>query len=161
MAFKKAEEYIKEKQGGFFGLRGDGEYADVIFMYKSKSDMVVCDTHYVKSDDYSGYVHCNGGGCAACGKNIRLNQSLFIPVYNIQAGEIQFIDKGIKWEQIIQNSVFKNYPDPSGYVFRITRKDTPPAQPGQYNVVRYEIVAMYQNNVKKIEELILDVINNM
>lgn len=154
MAFKKVDEYLKDKQGNFFVLRNDGDSADVIFLYRSREDMVVCSTHYIKSDQYSGYVHCLGAGCPACAKDIRRNDSLFIPVYNIVDDEIQYIDKGTRWEGLMQENVFRRTADPSSLVFAITRHNRP-IEPGQrYPSVVYSIMAKSTNTVKSFDVLV-------
>lgn len=121
MAFKSVKNYNEERFGGFFLLRNDGDYADVIFLYEKVEDVLVADVHYIKSPEYSGYVHCCGRGCPACGKGIRTQTKLFIPVYNIAANEIQFFDRTMKFEPQLQQDVFSRYPNPSEFVFRITR----------------------------------------
>ena len=121
MAFKSVEQYNEERFGSFFLLRDDGDYADVIFLYEKPEDMLVAEVHYVKSPIYSGYVHCCGRGCPACEKKIRVQTKLFIPVYNIEADEIQFFDRGIRFEPQMQRDVFRHYPNPSQVVWRITR----------------------------------------
>ena len=75
MAFKTVESYNEARFGGFFLLRNDGDFADVVFMYRNKDDVLVADTHYVKGSDYSGYVHCCGRGCPACSKGSVFRQS--------------------------------------------------------------------------------------
>lgn len=121
MAFKSVKSYNEERFGGYFLLRNDGDYADVIFLYQGVEDVLVADVHYIKSPDYSGYVHCCGRGCPACAKGIRTQTKLFIPMYNIAANEIQFFDRTMKFEPQLQQDVFSKYPNPSEYVFRITR----------------------------------------
>ena len=83
MGFKSVTSYNEEKFNGLFLLRNDGDSADVIFLDRNIDDVLVADTHYVKSADYSGYVHCCGKGCPACAKGIRIQTKLFIPLYNI------------------------------------------------------------------------------
>lgn len=121
MAFKSVKSYNEERFGGYFLLRNDGDYADVIFLYQGVEDVLVADVHYIKSPDYSGYVHCCGKGCPACAKGIRTQTKLFIPLYNIAAQEIQFFDRTMKFEPQLQQDVFAKYPNPSEYVFRISR----------------------------------------
>lgn len=121
MAFKSVKSYNEERFGGYFLLRNDGDYADVIFLYQGVEDVLVADVHYIKSPEYSGYVHCCGRGCPACAKGIRTQTKLFIPVYNIVANEIQFFDRTMKFEPQLQQDVFSKYPNPSEFVFRITR----------------------------------------
>lgn len=121
MAFKTVKEYNDDKYKGKFVLSNDGDSADVIFLYRSIDDVLIADTHYVKSADYSGYVHCCGRGCPACEKGIRVQSKLFIPLYDISADEIKFFDRNTVFENVLQQSVFSKYPNPSEYVFRIVR----------------------------------------
>ena len=58
MAFKKITDYNEEKYGRLFVLKDDKEYADVILLYRSINDVLIADIHYIKSPEYSGYVHC-------------------------------------------------------------------------------------------------------
>ena len=151
MAFKKVNDYNNDKFGGLFLLRNDGDSADVIFMYRSVDDVLVADTHYVKSADYSGYVHCTGRGCPACGKNIRVQTKLFIPMFNVTAGELQFWDRTMRFENQLQQDVFAKYPNPSEFVFRITRH-------GVANDVNttYSIMAIGRNNYKSYNEILAE-----
>ena len=88
MAFKTVNNYNESRYGNTFLLRNDGDYADVIFLYSSEADVLVADAaHYVKSSEYSGYVHCCGAGCPACSQNIRVQSKLFIPLYNLTAND--------------------------------------------------------------------------
>lgn len=121
MAFKTIKQYNQERYDGMFLLRDDGDYADVIFMYRSIDDVLQADTHYIKSAEYSGYVHCCGVGCPACAKNIRVQSKLFIPMYRIEANEVQFFDRNARFEQQLTRDVLSKYSNPSEYVFRITR----------------------------------------
>jgi hypothetical protein len=149
MAFKSVKDYNEERYGGLFILRNDLDYADVIFLYQSDQDVLVADTHYIKSDAYSGYVHCTQQGCPACAKGIRTQTKLFIPIYNIKDDEIQFFDRSMKFEPQLQQSVFANYPNPSEYVFRITRH----GDAGDMNT-RYAIQAIGKNSVASYNEIL-------
>lgn len=126
MAFKTANQIKKERYAGKFNLQNDGDYADVIFMYTSSDDELVADAHYIKSAEYSGYVHCCGAGCPACHKGIRVQNKLFIPLCVLSINdqpvdEIQFWDRTMNFDYQLQQHVFKHYENPSEYVFRITR----------------------------------------
>ena len=134
MAFKTVKQYNEERFGGWFMLRNDDEAKDVIFLYRSDADVLVADTHYIKSADYSGYVHCTGRGCPACGKNIRVQPKLFIPLYDIATGELLFWDRGTTFEMQLMKDVFEKYPNPSDYVFRITRHGAPRAVNTTYSI---------------------------
>lgn len=149
MAFKTVTQYNEERYGGLFQLRNDGEFKDIIFLYQNVDDVLIADTHYIKSADYSGYCHCNGRGCPACGKGIRVQTKLFIPVYDIENNEIVFWDRGSRFEQQLMNDVLLKYPNPSEYVFRITRK-------GAANDINttYSIMAVGKNTVKSYAEIL-------
>ena len=151
MAFKTAKSYNEERYGGLFLLKNDGDYADVIFMYRDENDVLVADTHYIKSSDYSGYVHCCGRGCPACGKGIRVQTKLFIPLYNITDGAVQFWDRTMRFEPQLSKDVFAKYPNPSEFVFRITRHGVA----GDVNTT-YEIVAVGKNTFKSYSQILAD-----
>lgn len=146
MAFKTVNSYNEQRFGDMFILRNDGDYADVVFLYKSTNDVLVADTHYIKSADYSGYVHCCERGCPACANNIRVQTKLFIPLYNFNSGKVEFWDRTMRFEPQLMKDVFENYPDPSQYVFRITRHGVP----NDVNTT-YEIRAVAKNSAKPFE----------
>lgn len=148
MAFKTLTDYNQERYGGLFRLVNNNDFADVIFLYRKIEDVLVADTHYIKSADYSGYVHCCGRGCPACGKGLKVQTKLFIPLYNIQAGEIQFFDRNTRFENQLVTDVFQKFPNPSDYVFRITRK-------GEANDINttYTIQAVGNNTVMSYDSI--------
>lgn len=140
MAFKTAKQYNEERFGGRFTLRNDGDYADVIFLYRDYNDVLVADTHYIKSADYTGYVHCCGRGCPACEKGIRVQSKLFIPMYNMTTDQVEFWDRNTRFENQLSKDVFEHYPNPVDFVFRITRHGAA----GDVNTT-YEIRAIGRN----------------
>lgn len=132
MAFKKMTEYNEQRYGNSFRLVNDQDYADVIFLYRSTADVLLADTHYIKSAEYNGYVQCLEKDCPACEKGIRVQTNLFIPMLvlfhsdpDFKGPKIQFWDRSTKFQAQLLNDVFRNYPDPSGFVFRITRYGVP------------------------------------
>ena len=149
MAFKSVEQFNDERYHNLFRVAGDGESADIIFMYQSKADMLIADVHYIKSSEYTGYVHCCGSGCPACSKGIRVQNKLFIPVYNIAKDTIEFWDKTLSLQNQLNKDVFDRFPNPSEYVFRITRH-------GGYKDVntRYEIVAVGRNSIMSYSQIL-------
>lgn len=142
MAFKTIEEYNDERYGNFFMLKNDGDTEDVIILYRSLKDVLVADTHYIKSEEYSGYVHCLGGNisCPACKRGIRVQPKLFIPLYVLSTGEVLFWDRSVRFQQQLEQEVFNNFANPTEYVFRITRHGAA----GDQNT-RYAIQAVYRN----------------
>lgn len=151
MAFKSVTTYNEEKFGGLFLLRNDGDSADVVFLYRDINDVLVADTHYIKSADYSGYVHCCGKGCPACAKGIRTQTKLFIPLYNIGDDEIQFFDRSIRFEPQLTKDVFDRFPNPCDFVFTITRHGVA----GDVNTT-YEIKVAGKNTLKSYQEILAD-----
>lgn len=148
MAFKTAKDYNEERYGDMFILRNDGDYADVIFLYQSEKDVLVADTHYVKSDEYSGYVHCLGRGCPACAKGLRTQTKLFIPLYNVRDNSIRFFDRTMRFEPQLQSDVFSRFPNPSEFIWRITRRGAA----SDVNT-KYEIMALGPNNYKSYDQI--------
>lgn len=125
MAFKSLAQYQADKNGDFFVLNNDGEFADVIFLYRDVNDVLVADVHYINTMTYKGYVHCCEQGCPACNygeRGLRLDHKIFIPLYNIRKNKIEFWDRSTYFEQVLQKDVFTPFPNPSEAVFRITRK---------------------------------------
>lgn len=151
MAFKKITDYNEERFGNFFLLRNDGDFADVVFLYKSFDDVLVADAHYVKSNDYTGYIHCCGAGCPACAKGLRVQNKLFIPLYNISAGEIQFFDRSIRFQNQLESEVFSKFANPSDYVFRIIRHGAA----GSFETT-YEIVVVGHINGTSYDKICAD-----
>lgn len=151
MAFKSLTQYNDERYAGLFRLPDDGDSADVIFLYRSIDDVVVCDSHYVKSSDYSGYVMCNGqhSGCPACDKGIRIQTKLFIPMYNLSTNEVEIWDRNVRFENQLVRDVFNRYPNPSECIFRITRH-------GRANDINttYQIQAIGRNTVKSYNDIL-------
>ena len=149
MAFKSVEEFNDSRYHGLFRLINDGEGADVIFLYQSMKDVLQADAHYIKASDYSGYVHCCERGCPACSKGIRVQSKLFIPVYNIDKDEIEFWDRNMKFEPQLEKEVFNRFPNPSEFVFRITRH----GEPNDINT-RYSIEAIGKNTVGSYNDIL-------
>lgn len=159
MAFKSFAQYQEDKNGEFFVLPNDGDYADVIFLYKSPNDVLVGEVHYLSTSNYKGYVHCCGAGCPACNyespnskyKGIRLDKKIFIPLYNIQKQKIEFWDRSVFFEQVLQKSVFGPFPNPSETVFRVTRR----GEAGSRDT-KYDIQPVGRNSSMPYEKILAD-----
>ena len=154
MAFKSLAQYQEDKNGDFFVLPNDGDYADVIFLYTSVNDVLVADVHYIQSASYKGYAHCCGTGCPACSygeRGIRLDHKIFIPLYNIQKNKVEFWDRTTFFEQVLQKSVFGPFPNPSEAVFRIIRH----GEAGSRDT-RYEIKPVGRNSRMPYEQICAD-----
>jgi hypothetical protein len=117
---------------------------------------MAANAHYINTNDHSGYVHCNGRGCPACAKGIKVQHKLFIPLYNVTTGEIEFFDRSIKFETQLRRDVLSAYPNPSEYVFKITRK----GMANDINTV-YEIRVIAENNLMTYDEIFAKVNSKM
>lgn len=154
MAFKSFSQYQEEKNGDFFVLPNDGDFADVVFLYRSTEDVLIADVHYISSPGYKGYAHCCGTGCPACSygeRGIRLDHKLFIPLYNIQKNKIEFWDRSPFFESVLQKAVFAAFPNPSETVFRVTRH-------GEANSrdTKYDIQPIGRNSARPYEKILAD-----
>lgn len=156
MGFKTSEQYRKDKYGSMLVLPNDQDYADIVLLYTSVKEVLLADVHYIRSAEYDGYVHCLGPKvCPACNhitakgnKGIRIQPKLFIPLYNVMTQEIMFFDRSTKFESQLLTEVFANYPNPSDYVFRLTRH----GGAGDIDTY-YTFMAVSNNTVKPFDDI--------
>ena len=148
MAFKSLKTHDAEKYEGWFRLPENKDTADVIFMYQSDNDPMLVDAHYIKSADYSGYVQCCGKDCPACGKSIRIQSKLFIPLYNLTTNKMELWDRNERFKNQLYQDVLSKFPNPSEYVFKITRNGVA----GDVDTT-YSIVAIGKNNFKTYDQI--------
>lgn len=159
MAFKSVEEFNEEMYRDKFRLVDDKDRAEVIFLYRSKRDELRVDAHYIRSADYTGYVHCCGRDCPACAKGIRLDTKLFIPLYNLKQtdrmdGEhkvenIEFWDRMVSFDKTLDRDVFYNYANPSELVFEIVRNGEASSRD-----TRYSIRAIAKNTIISYDDIL-------
>lgn len=174
MAFKSVNEVKAEKYSGKFILENDGDTAFVIFLYRSSNDMLAAQAHYIKSNDYSGYVHCNEGGCAACAKGIRVQTKLFVPMLVMAingqpVNEIQFWDRNMTFEPVLSQAIFKSFADPSAYVFQITRHGAHGSKDTTYSITVADtnkipfdqIMSDYQISFPTVYEKVIREVDNV
>jgi len=163
MGFKSVKEFNDNRYHDLFRLINDGEYADVVFLYQSMKDMLVAQAHYIKSSEYSGYIHCCETGCPACAKGIRVQTKLFVPVYNITKGAIEFWDRTIKFEPQLEQDVFNKFANPSEFVFRITRHGVPNDINTTYSItaVGKNTLGSYQAILDKFQAKMPDYYSNI
>ena len=151
MAFRTLAEYNDERNRIFFKLDNDGDFADVIFMYRNLNDVLLADAHYIKSSEYSGYIHCCGEGCPACERGIRVQTKIFVPVLllakngeTFENPEIKYFDRTSYFKDQIMSDIFNVSPNPSDCVFRIIRHGV-----ARDTDTRYEIRAVGLNTAGK------------
>lgn len=127
MAFKSVKEIRNEKNAGKFTLDGNGDFADVIFLYRSEDEVMSASVHYVSNAEYTGNVQCTEMGCPFCAKGYKPRTKVYVPVYvlsknGVPVNEFQFWERNMKFSHVLSEAVFKFYANPSEYVFRITRE---------------------------------------
>lgn len=71
MAFKSVKEIRNEKNAGKFTLDGNGDFADVILMYRSEDEVMSAPVYYVTNAEYTGNVQCTEMGCPFCAKGYK------------------------------------------------------------------------------------------
>lgn len=155
MAFKSMVEFNEERYGNFFMLQNDGDSAQVIFLYRNLKDVLVAPAHYITSSDFKGYVHCLGKDCPACkpgpgrDRGLRVQNKLFVPLYNIDADEIQYFDRNDSFYAQLVSEVFRKYENPSECIFQIIRH-------GAYRDrnTRYEIRLLGKNDFLPYDEIL-------
>ena len=128
MAFKSVAQIEKDTYGKFLRLTDDQQWVKGVLLYKSYDDVLSCDVHYVKSKEYSGYVHCCGSSCPACQKGLSRRQKLFIPILvlaDLNEGydedTVVFWDRNLSFNHYLKRDVFDKYDNPSDFVVKITR----------------------------------------
>lgn len=159
MAFQSVEEFNDERYHDMFRLTGDKDSAEVIFLYRSKKDELKVTAHYIKTNTYSGYVHCCGEDCPACARHFRLDTKLFVPMYVLKhtdrlhgerkIDKIEFWDKKVTFDKQLNQDVFYNYASPVEYVFRITRNGE-----ASDRGTRYEIRAIAKNTMISYDDIL-------
>ena len=134
MAFKQVKQYQDEIYEHKFRLADDGDKADVIFMYRSYDDVLRASVHYIKSSEYNGYVQCLERDCPICNKGIRVQNKMFVPLYNLTTQEFELWDRTTYFEKQLNRDVFKHYPNPVNFVFTITRKGEAGSKDTKYQI---------------------------
>lgn len=149
MAFKTLAQYNDERNRVFFKLDNDGDNADVVFLYRNLNDVMLADAHYIKSSEYSGYVHCCGKDCPACAKGIRIQSKIFVPVLVLRRNdealdtpELKYFDRTTYFKDQLMTDVFNKSANPTDCIFRITRHGV-----ARDTDTKYEIVVKYLNTL--------------
>lgn len=149
MAFQSLTDYNDNINHGYF-LIGDGEHTNVIFLLRSPSDIMVNAMHYINTSEYSGYVDCNGKGCAVCGcgRNIPVQMRCFLPVYNMDTNQVEFWDRSKYWVNKNMPQLFERYSNLSEFIFTISREGS-----GRDDT-RYHINVAYRNSFKSYDQIL-------
>ena len=128
MAFRSIKTLEETVYRNRLRLADDGDSIAGVFLYNSYDDVLVADVHYINSRKYKGYVHCCGDGCPACKKGIRVQNKLFVPFLVLadksdgyDENQVIFWDRNQPFVYQLRKDVFDKYPNPTEFIFRITR----------------------------------------
>ena len=101
----EADNYGGSGGSNFFSLKNDGDTAKVRFMYNSGEDVDGYAVHEIEVDDKKKYVNClrsynePKSACPLCAANNFQKAKLYIPLYDIESGEVKFWERGKKFFQ--------------------------------------------------------------
>lgn len=116
----EADNYGGSGASSFFSLKNDGDIARVRFMYNGIEDVSGYAVHEVTIDDKRRFVNCirnynePKSKCPFCAGNNFQRAKLYIPVYDIDDGEVKIWERG------------KNFfPKISALCARYTNSNTP------------------------------------
>lgn len=119
-------------QGGFFSLADDGDIAKVRFLYEEEdgSDVDYYVVHEVEIDGKKRYVNClavddeghvHKEDCPLCQEKYKMQEKLFLQLYNSDKGEVQVWERGKNFVKKIL-SYINRYGSLCAQEFEIERK---------------------------------------
>lgn len=115
---------------GFFSLRGDGDVAQVRFLYDSIEDVEGYAVHEVEVDGRKRYVNCLRSynepvdNCPFCREGHRQLVKLFVPVYSVSEKRTLIWERGKQFFAKI-SSLCGRYQHLVSHVFEIERNGKP------------------------------------
>lgn len=121
-----ADKYGGQGGAGYFSLKNDKDTAQVRFMYNGIEDVEGYAVHTVEIDDKKRYVNCLReynepvDKCPFCKAKMPTSAKLFIPIYNVDEGKMQFWERGKKFVSKI-SSICARYPHVVSHIFEIER----------------------------------------
>lgn len=99
-AYNDVDNYGGNGGSSFFSLKNDGDTARVRFLYNGMEDVAGYAVHDVVVDDKHRYVNClrnynePKSKCPFCAANNFQRAKLYIPLYDIDAGEVKIWERG-------------------------------------------------------------------
>lgn len=121
-----ADKYGGQGGAGYFSLKNDKDTAQVRFMYNGIEDVEGYAVHTVTIDDKKRYVNCLReynqplDACPFCKAKMFTSAKIFVPIYNVDEGRVQFWERGKKFIGKI-SSICARYPQVVSHVFEIER----------------------------------------
>lgn len=137
MGFKSIDQFNEAKYGNRLTLKNDGDTARCIILYRNRQDLLIAEAHYVKSAQYSGYIHCTGAGCPACARGLRVQKKIFVPMYDIDRDEVLFFERDTKYFLGQIEEMMVNYPNLSEFVCNLTRHGEAGSRDTRYSITPF------------------------
>lgn len=105
---EQARKITSTNSSGYFSLKNDGDKATVRFMYDKVSDIETYAVHEVSVNGFNKHVDClkdsdGNGVCPFCEKGVKRTARTFFKLYNIDNGNVEIWDCGIKRAPEIEN----------------------------------------------------------
>ena len=125
--------------GGFFSLKNDKDVARVRFLFNSADDIEGYAVHQIEVDGKKRYVNCLRDygdpvdACPFCKANKFVTAKYFVPLYNIEQGQIQTWERGKKFGSKLA-SICARYPNTVSHIFEIERNGKVGDQQTSYEV---------------------------
>lgn len=124
--------FASNGNGGFFSLADDGDIARVRFLYEEEdgSDVDYYLVHRVEIDGKERYVNClavddeghvNKEDCPLCQAKYKMQEKLFLQLYNVDKGEVQVWERGKNFVKKLM-SYINRYKHLCAQEFEIERK---------------------------------------
>ena len=102
-SYDEVDNYGGNGGTGFFSLQDDGDVDRVRFMYNKLEDIEGLAVHEIQLNDKKRYVNCLREygkpveDCPFCKAGKFVNAKLFIPVYDIESGQVKIWERGKKF----------------------------------------------------------------
>ncbi len=101
--YDEVDNYGGNGGGGFFSLSNDGDVAKVRFMYNKLEDVEGVAVHQIEIDGKKRYVNCLReyghpvDDCPFCKSGSFVQAKLFIPLVDIESGQVKIWERGKKF----------------------------------------------------------------
>jgi len=125
-SYQDADNYGNSGSSNFFQLQKDGEKARVRFMYRTADDIEGVSVHEVQIGGKKRYVNCIReyndpiDKCPFCQANSKIIAKVFVPLYNVDTGEVLVWERGKKFFPQL-TELCSRTPNLVSQVFEITR----------------------------------------
>ena len=102
-SYDEVDNYGGNGGQGFFSLSDDGDVAKVRFLYNKLEDVEGLAVHQIELDGKKRYVNCLReygkpvDDCPFCKAGMFVNAKLFIPIYDIESGQVKTWERGKKF----------------------------------------------------------------